>query len=180
MGTENSVHRCTGVNNGKIEPFPWAGKKAKERQGLQMKIGIGSDHGGYELKEDIKELLDKLGIEYIDYGTDSLESVDYPDFGKKVAESVVAKEVDKGIVICGTGIGISIAANKVKGIRCALCGDVFSARMSIMHNNANMLALGARVIGIGLAHEIVEAWLKAEFEGGRHQRRITKIDEILS
>lgn len=143
-----------------------------------MKIGIGSDHGGFELKESIKEFLKEKGIEYIDYGTNSTESVDYPDFGRAVAEAVVKEEVDRGIVICGTGIGISIAANKVKGIRCALCGDTFSARMSRAHNDANVLALGARVIGPGLALEIVDTFIQEGFEGGRHSRRLNKIDEI--
>ncbi|HLS52645.1 MAG TPA: ribose 5-phosphate isomerase B [Tissierellaceae bacterium] len=145
-----------------------------------MKIGIGSDHGGFELKKAIREFLEQEGIDYIDYGTDSTDSVDYPDFGEKVARAVVDKEIDRGIVVCGTGIGISIAANKVKGIRCALCGDVFSARMSRAHNNANMLALGGRVLGVGLALEIVKAWLETEFEGDRHERRLIKIDEIKS
>ena len=139
-----------------------------------MKIGIGSDHGGFELKEYIKDYLEKEGIEYLDYGTYSEESVDYPDYGKKLAEAVIAGEVDKGIAICGTGIGISIACNKVKGIRCALCHDTYSARMSIEHNNANMLALGGRVVGKDLALEIVSVWLKAKFEGGRHARRVIK------
>lgn len=143
-----------------------------------MKIGIGSDHGGFELKEYIKEYLDKEGIQYIDYGTNSPESVDYPDYGKKVAEAVVSKEVERAIVICGTGIGISIACNKVKGIRCALCGDTYSARMSREHNDANILALGGRVIGRDLALEIVSIWLKSEFAGGRHGRRVEKISEI--
>lgn len=143
-----------------------------------MKIGIGSDHGGFELKEHIKEYLKEKGIEYVDYGTNSLESVDYPDYGKKVAEAVVGKEVDRGIVICGTGIGISIAANKVRGIRCALCGDTFSARMSRLHNDANVLALGGRVLGVGLALDIVDIFLDGEFEGGRHTNRINKISEI--
>lgn len=143
-----------------------------------MKIGIGSDHGGFELKESIKIHLDEVGIQYVDYGTNSTDSVDYPDFGKTVADAVAAKEVDRGIVICGTGIGISIAANKVKGIRCALCSETYSARMSIEHNNANMLALGARVLGVDLAHEIVDAWLKAEFQGGRHEKRVNKISDI--
>lgn len=142
-----------------------------------MKIGIGSDHGGFELKEHIKEYLKEKGVEYVDYGTNSLESVDYPDYGKKVAEAVVRKEVDRGIVICGTGIGISIAANKVRGIRCALCGDTFSARMSRLHNDANVLALGGRVLGVGLALDIVDAFLHGEFEGGRHTNRINKIGE---
>ncbi len=143
-----------------------------------MKIGIGSDHGGYELKEHIKEFLEEENIDYIDYGTNSNESVDYPDYGKKVGEAIMAGEVERGIVICGTGIGISIAANKVKGIRCALCGDTYSARMSMEHNNANALALGGRVLGRDLAKEIVSVWLKSEFLGGRHARRVDKITEI--
>lgn len=143
-----------------------------------MKIGIGSDHGGYELKEHVVEYLKNEGIEYIDYGTYSLESVDYPEFGQKVAEAVISKEVDKGIIVCGTGIGISISANKVPGIRCALCGDTYSARMSIEHNNVNVLALGGRVIGRDLAIEIVSVWLKATFLGDRHERRINKISDI--
>ncbi|NLL81747.1 MAG: ribose 5-phosphate isomerase B [Tissierellia bacterium] len=143
-----------------------------------MKIGIGSDHGGFELKEHIREYLENNNIEYVDYGTKSKDSVDYPDFGKAVAEGVMAGEVDRGIVVCGTGIGISIVANKVKGIRCALCSDTYSARMSMEHNNANMLALGGRVLGIDLALEIVEVWLKSEFQGGRHERRVKKISDI--
>ncbi len=143
-----------------------------------MKIGIGSDHGGYELKEYIKEYLDKENIDYVDYGTYSMDSVDYPDYGKLVSQAVVNKEVDRGIVICGTGIGISIACNKVRGIRCALCSDTYSARMSREHNNANILALGGRVVGRDLALEIVSVWLKTEFTGGRHARRIEKISEI--
>lgn len=143
-----------------------------------MKIGIGSDHGGFELKEEIIGHLKEVGIESIDFGTYSKDSVDYPDYGKKVAEAVISKEVDRGIVVCGTGIGISIAANKVKGIRCALCCDTYSARMSREHNNANVLALGARVIGSGLALEIVETWLKSEFQGGRHEIRVNKISDI--
>ena len=143
-----------------------------------MIIGIASDHGGFELKEDIKEYLISKDIDLIDYGTDSLESVDYPDFGKAMAKAVIEKKVDKGIVLCGTGIGISIAANKVRGIRCALCSDVFSAKMSRAHNNANMLAMGGRVIGKGLAMEIVQAFLDTEFEGGRHEKRVEKIGEI--
>lgn len=143
-----------------------------------MLIGIGSDHGGYELKEQIKEYLTQIGVEYKDYGTNSTASVDYPDYGKKVADAVLAKEVDRAILICGTGIGISIAANRIKGIRCALCTDTFSARMSREHNNANILALGGRVIGIGPALDIVKVFLETEFEGGRHELRINKIDEI--
>lgn len=143
-----------------------------------MKIGLGSDHAGYELKEYIKEYLREKGIEYIDYGTNSTESVDYPEFGAKVAEAVKNGECDKGIISCGTGIGISISANKVPGIRCALCGDCYSARMSIEHNDANILAIGARVTGRDLAIEIVEAWLKAAFQGGKHERRVNKIKDI--
>jgi len=143
-----------------------------------MKIGIGSDHGGFELKEYIKDYLGKSNIEFIDYGTYNKDSVDYPDYGKKVAEAIIAQEVDRGIVICGTGIGISIATNKVKGIRCALCGDTYSARMSREHNNANVLALGARVLGVDLALEIVGVWLKSEFLGGRHEIRVNKISDI--
>ena len=145
-----------------------------------MKIGIGSDHGGFELKEYIKEYFEKEDIEYVDYGTNSAESVDYPDYGRKLAEAVIAGEVDRGIAICGTGIGISIACNKVKGIRCALCGDTYSARMSVEHNNGNMLALGGRVVGKDLAIEIISTWLKAKFEGGRHERRVNKISSIES
>ncbi len=143
-----------------------------------MKIGIGSDHGGFELKEHIKDYFEKEGIDYLDYGTKSLDSVDYPDYGRKLAEGVLSGEVDKGIAICGTGIGISIACNKVKGIRCALCGDTYSARMSVEHNNANIMALGGRVIGKDLAIEIVSIWLKSQFQGGRHERRINKISDI--
>lgn len=143
-----------------------------------MKIGIGSDHGGFELKEYIKEYLKDNNIEFVDYGTNSPDSVDYPDYGRKVSEAVVASEVDRAIVICGTGIGISIACNKVKGIRCALCSDTYSARMSREHNNANILALGGRVVGKDLAIEIVKTWLESEFAGGRHERRVNKISEI--
>lgn len=143
-----------------------------------MKIGIGSDHGGYELKEYIKSFLKEKGVEYIDYGTNSSESVDYPEFGEKVAEAVKNKEIDRGIVICGTGIGISISCNKVKGVRCALCSDTYSARMSVEHNNAQVLALGGRVVGKDLAIEIVSIWVDASFEGGRHEKRLNKISDI--
>ncbi|HEY4543828.1 MAG TPA: ribose 5-phosphate isomerase B [Tissierellaceae bacterium] len=143
-----------------------------------MKIGIGSDHGGFELKEAVKEYLQGKNIDVVDYGTYNEESVDYPDYGKKVATAVVEKEVDRGIVVCGTGIGISIAANKVKGARCALCSEEYSARMSRKHNDANVLALGGRVIGQELAFSIVDAYLEEDFEGGRHERRVKKIMEI--
>jgi ribose 5-phosphate isomerase B len=143
-----------------------------------MKIALGSDHGGFELKEYIKEYLEKKGIEYVDYGTGSTESVDYPEYGYKVAKAVKNGECDRGIICCGTGIGISISANKVPGIRCALCSDTYSARMSREHNNANILALGGRVVGKDLALEIVDVWLRTEFQGGRHERRVNKIADI--
>ena len=143
-----------------------------------MKIGIASDHGGLELKEYIVKFFEEQDVEYIDYGTNTNDSVDYPEYGKKLAEKVVEGEVERGIAICGTGIGISIACNKVKGIRAALCGDTYSARMSREHNNANILALGGRVTGQDLALEIVRTWLESEFEGGRHQRRLEKISDI--
>ena len=143
-----------------------------------MKIAIGSDHGGFELKECIKEFLENEGMEYKDFGAYDLNSVDYPDFAREVASAVVSGECDRGILCCGTGIGISIAANKVPGIRAALCGDCYSARMSRMHNDANVLCMGGRVVGKGLGVEIARAWLKTGFEGGRHQRRIDKIAEI--
>ncbi|WP_255547797.1 ribose 5-phosphate isomerase B [Crassaminicella indica] len=143
-----------------------------------MKIALGSDHGGYHLKEAIKKYLEEKGIECEDFGTNSTESVDYPEFGMKVAEAVVSGKCEKGIVCCGTGIGISISANKVPGVRCAVVSDTFSAQMSKEHNNANVLALGERVIGIGLALKIVDVWLNTEFAGERHQRRIDKITDI--
>ncbi|MGO1527855.1 MAG: ribose 5-phosphate isomerase B [Senegalia sp. (in: firmicutes)] len=143
-----------------------------------MKIAIGSDHGGYDLKNEIIGYLKEAGYEYNDFGTYSTDSVDYPDFGKKVSESVAKGEYDKGIVICGTGIGISISANKVRGIRCALCSDIYSAKKAAEHNNANIIALGGRVLGVDLAKAIVEAYLSSEFEGGRHERRVNKIMDI--
>ena len=144
-----------------------------------MKIGLGCDHGGYNLKLEIKQYLESKGVECVDYGTNNAEeSVDYPIYGQKVAEAVVAKDVDYGILCCGTGIGISLAANKVPGIRCAVVSDTFSAKMSKAHNNANMLSLGERVLGKGLALEIVEAWINTEFEGDRHSKRFNMIKEI--
>ncbi len=145
-----------------------------------MIIGIGSDHGGFELKEEMKKFMEENGYEVKDFGTDSKKSVDYPDFGRVVGEAVAAGEIDKGVVICGTGIGISISANKVKGVRAALCGDVYSARMSREHNNANIIAMGGRVLGVDLAKEILSVFLKSEFQGGRHERRVNKIAEIES
>ncbi|QZY55508.1 ribose 5-phosphate isomerase B [Crassaminicella profunda] len=143
-----------------------------------MKIALGSDHGGYNLKNAIKKHLEEKGIECEDFGTNSSESVDYPEFGMKVAEAVVSGKCEKGIVCCGTGIGISISANKVPGVRCAVVSDTFSAAMSREHNNANVLALGERVIGVGLALKIVDVWFNTEFAGGRHERRVDKITDI--
>ena len=141
-------------------------------------IGLGCDHGGLELKKVVMDYLDSQNIEYKDFGTYTSESCDYPVYGKAVANAIVNGECDKGIIICGTGIGISIAANKIKGIRAALCHDVFSAKATREHNNANILAMGARVIGPGLAIEIVKAFLKTEFSNDeRHIRRISMIEE---
>ncbi|MEG6567099.1 ribose 5-phosphate isomerase B [Thermoanaerobacterium saccharolyticum] len=141
-------------------------------------IAIGSDHGGYELKEAIKKHLEERGIEYKDFGTFSEESVDYPDYAREVAEAVASGQFEKGILLCGTGVGISIAANKVPGIRAAHVSDAFSARYSKEHNDANVLCMGGRVVGPGLATLLVDEWLDAEFQGGRHQKRIDKISEI--
>lgn len=143
-----------------------------------MVIAIGSDHGGFQLKEEIKQLLTEQNVTFRDFGTHSAASVDYPDIAQTVAAAVVSGECSRGILICGTGIGISIAANKVKGIRAALCNDVFSAQMSREHNDANILALGERVIGAGLARMIVTTWLNTEFAGGRHARRVEKIGQL--
>lgn len=140
-----------------------------------MKIYIGSDHGGFELKEVIKKYLKEEGYNVEDMGTYNEDSVDYPDYGFKVGQAVVNDKDSLGIVFCGTGIGISIAANKVQGIRCGLCSDVFSAEMAKKHNNANVIALGGRVTGKDLGKRIVKAWLDEEFEGGRHSRRVDKI-----
>lgn len=143
-----------------------------------MKIAMGNDHGGTELKWVIKKYLEEKGHEIVNFGTDTNDSCDYPVFAKKVADAVVAKEVDCGILICGTGVGISIAANKVKGIRAAVCGDTTTARLVKQHNNANILALGARIVGVELAKDICDAYLEAEFEGDRHNRRIAMIHEL--
>ena len=142
-----------------------------------MKIALGADHGGYELKEKIKQYLAvKKGIELLDFGTNSTESVDYPKYGHLVDKSIIDKEVDYGILVCGTGIGISIAANKIKGIRAANCTNTTMARLSRQHNNANILALGARIVGDVLALDIVDEFLSASFEGGRHQKRVDQIE----
>ncbi|AEH49627.1 ribose 5-phosphate isomerase B [Parageobacillus thermoglucosidasius] len=142
-----------------------------------MKVAIASDHAGIHIREEIKKLMDELGIEYIDLGCDCETSVDYPDYAIPVAEKVANGEVDRGILICGTGIGMAIAANKVKGVRCALCHDVYSARLTRQHNDSNVLAMGERVIGPGLAREIAEVWLTTAFEGGRHAKRVEKITQ---
>lgn len=142
-----------------------------------MKIAIGSDHGGFHLKEAVIAYLKEAGVDYTDYGTHTLESCDYPDIAKVVAKAVLEEEDTKGILICGTGIGIGIAANKIKGIRAALCHDTFSAEYSRKHNDANILTMGERVIGPGLACEIVKTWLAHDFEGGRHARRVEKIED---
>jgi ribose 5-phosphate isomerase B len=142
-----------------------------------MIIAIGSDHAGYELKEDIKQYLIELGHQVIDYGTDSSEMIDYPDIVFRLAEDVVQEKAERGIICCGTGVGVAIAANKVPGIRAANCHDTFSARSSREHNDANILTLGGRVIGKGLAQEIVKVWLESQFLGGRHQRRLNKVKE---
>ncbi|HHX71070.1 MAG: ribose 5-phosphate isomerase B [Miniphocaeibacter sp.] len=142
-----------------------------------MKIAIGSDHGGFELKPALIDYVKELGHEIVDFGVSSGEKANYPDYGIKVAEAVASGEYDAGIVICGTGIGISIAANKVKGIRCACANEVFSAKMAKEHNNANVLALGARVIGEEVAKMAVYQWLNSEFQGGRHSERIQIITD---
>lgn len=141
-------------------------------------IAIGSDHGGFLLKQEIIKHLEEKGIAYKDFGTYTQDSCDYPIYGEAVGRAVVSGECDRGIIICGTGIGISISANKVKGVRAALCGDCYSAEYTRRHNDANVLALGARVVGSGLALKIVDTFLENEFEGGRHEKRVSLISEI--
>lgn len=143
-----------------------------------MRVAIGSDHGGFRLKQEIIKLLEQEKIAFHDYGTFSPEPCDYPDIALLVAEAVACNVYTHGIIICGTGIGVSIAANKVPGIRAALCHDTFSARMAREHNDANILTLGERVVGPGLAAEIVRVWLGSRFAGGRHGRRVDKIATI--
>ena len=143
-----------------------------------MKIAIGCDHAGYQYKEIVKKHLEEKGFEVIDKGTYSEERVDYPVYGEAVANAVASGEADKGIVICGTGIGISISANKVKGIRAALCTNEYMARMARKHNDANVLAFGARVLGIDVALGIVDEFFSTDFEGGRHEKRVNLIKEI--
>lgn len=141
-------------------------------------IALGSDHGGFPLKQHIKAYLDAHGYAYRDYGCESTESCDYPLYGRAAAEAVASGECDRGIIICTTGIGISIAANKVKGIRCALCSEPLSAEMTRRHNDANMLAMGGGFVGPNLAERIVEVFLTTEFEGGRHARRVNLISDM--
>ncbi len=149
------------------------------RNRKQMALFIASDHGGYSLKQEVIAHLQKEGIDVHDLGTENgTDSVDYPDYASKVAEEIAENPENRGILICGTGIGISIAANKHKGIRAALCNDVYSAKMSRLHNDANILVLGGRVIGPGIAIEIVKVWLATDFEGERHLRRVNKIHSI--
>lgn len=143
-----------------------------------MQIGLSCDHGGFELKEELKAFLRSEGMEPIDMGTFSEDSVDYPDFGILLAEKISRGELKKGILICGTGIGMSIVANKFKGVRAALVNDLFSSRFSREHTDANVLVIGGRVVGRELAKEIVRVWLDTPFAGGRHQRRIDKIEEL--
>ena len=141
-------------------------------------IALGCDHGGFSLMQEIKAHLDELGLEYRDFGTYTSESCDYPVYAEAAARAVASGECDRGILVCGTGIGVSIAANKIKGIRAAHCSDCYSAEMTRRHNDANMLALGARVLGGGLALRIVDTFLATGFDGGRHQRRIDLISAI--
>ena len=143
-----------------------------------MKLAIGNDHVAVEMKKEIKKYLEDKGIEVIDVGTNSTESFNYPISGYKVGKMVASGEVDGGVLICGTGVGMAIAANKVKGIRACCCSDTFSARMTRAHNDANILTFGERVVGQGLAMELVDAFLTTEFEGGRHQRRVDLITKL--
>src|SRR5665647_3951647 len=145
---------------------------------MNMRVALGSDHGGYELKGVILKHLEAQGLKVQDFGTYSADPVDYPKYGFSVGSAIIKGEADLGIVICGTGQGISMAANKISGIRAAVCSDTFSARMSREHNNANVLSLGARVVGAGLALDIVDIFLKTEFLGGRHALRLNMITDI--
>ncbi len=143
-----------------------------------MKIGIGNDHAAVEMKNIIKEHLEGRGFEVVNFGTDSSESFDYPVAGYRVGRAVASGEVDLGVLICGTGVGISLAANKVTGVRACVCSEPYTAKLSRMHNNTNIIAFGARVVGSELAKMIVDEWLDAEYEGGRHQRRVDMLTEI--
>ena len=143
-----------------------------------MKIGIGNDHAAVAMKNEIMKYVEELGHEVVNFGTDTLDSCDYPDYGEKVARAVAAGELDYGILICGTGVGISLAANKVKGIRAAVCSEPVTAGLVRAHNNANIIAFGERIVGMEMAKSIVKTFLETEFEGGRHQRRVDKIMAI--
>ena len=143
-----------------------------------MKIGIGNDHSAVEMKNQIKEYLESMGHEVVNYGTDETASCNYPEYGERVGRAVVDGEVECAVLICGTGVGISIAANKVNGVRAAVCSDCATARLVKQHNNANIIAFGARIVGIELAKDIVKAYLDAEFEGGRHATRIAMFTDI--
>ena len=145
---------------------------------MEKKFVLACDHAGYPLKEELKEIFTKEGYEVIDCGTDSLASVDYPAYATKLCETITRKEAKLGILVCGTGIGMSMAANKHAGIRAACCSDTFSARMTRMHNDANVLCMGARVVGAGLAVDIAKLFLETEFEGGRHQRRVDLVNAL--
>lgn len=149
-------------------------QKREER----MKIGIGNDHSGLQMKQEIVGFLQEKGYEVVNYGTDESERCDYPIYGERVGRAVAAGDVDRGILICGTGLGISLAANKVRGIRAVVCSEPCTARLSRQHNDANVLAFGARIVGIEMAKMIIETWLDTEFEGGRHKRRVDMIAEI--
>jgi len=143
-----------------------------------MKLAIGNDHAAVEMKNEIKDYLESKGIEVVNVGTDTHDRVNYPESGYRVAKMVASGEVDGGVLICGTGVGISLSANKIKGIRACVCSEPYSAKLSKMHNNTNILAFGSRVVGSDLAKMIVDEWLDAEYEGGRHQKRIDMIAEI--
>lgn len=143
-----------------------------------MKIAIGNDHAAVELKNIIKEHLESKGYEVINVGTDTNDSCDYPVYGEKVGRLVASGEADAGVLICGTGVGISIAANKVKGVRACVCSEPYTAKLSKMHNNSNIIAFGARVVGSEMAKMITDTWLETEYEGGRHQRRVDMLDAI--
>ena len=138
-------------------------------------IALASDHVGLSLKNEIKTLLDEMGLAYRDYGADSAERVDYPVYGARAARAVASGECERGIICCGTGVGISLAANKVRGIRCVVCSDCYSAMLSRQHNDTNMLSMGSRVVGTELGRMIARIWLTTDFEGGRHQRRVDQI-----
>ncbi|MDI3298822.1 MAG: ribose 5-phosphate isomerase B [Bacillota bacterium] len=143
-----------------------------------MRVALGADHGGFRLKQAIRTWLEQAGHEVLDFGTDSEEACDYPDVARPAAEAVARGEAERAILVCGTGIGMSITANKVPGVRAALCHDAYTARLAREHNDANVLCLGGRVLGPGVAQEVVEIWMSTAFAGGRHARRVAKVDEL--